>query len=1110
MNEQERAELESLKQRQSELLRQMTELAEQLRGKELLLEGTRRDLQQLRSTHASIEQARLALSSEIVQLNSRLSFPGPAPVPHAVPPPIPPAAQQTARIQSEQRSAPTPVGPTLSEMPPVIPPAATLPHVRPEPIAAARPDAPAEILASANRTDATAGSNWPTEPPPPPRSSFELRLGTYWLVRVGIVMLLTGVVFLGTYAYKNYVGRLGPAGKVTLLYMMSGALLGLGAWLYRKQETLKNYAQVLFAGGLAAAYFTTYGAHHVAPLRVIGSAIVDGALLLGWAGYVVWLADRRKSEVLALFAVGLAFYSSVMTHVGLFTLYSNLILTITAVFFLVRNRWVTLTVASLFASYGGYVFWRFYHGGDWRWATPEEGLWKGVYFLLSYWIIFTAAVFTSKGGTFTGQNRAGFLTLNNGAFFTLFLLTMLQVRHGGFWRFALIYGTVLLALAAFSWRSLRDDKIAANAYLTQGLVLVTIGFVTYFAGLKLALILAVESVMLSLAGRFISSRIMQLGAYASGMLAVGWAVTSTAPETRGDLIIGTFIGAAMIFNAAVSRRQGNENVELASTILFTILALIAWFFTTWQQAHGQWRGLALAIESLAFVVASRPLRNFALRHGALPYAAVAVAWAIYTMNRAEPLGLYVGLAIGAVVLLDDLLCDQDSEKGLDELKGRQLFSALALVVWFVTTWIFTPPAHRAAILAGEGLLFLLAYRLVQVKTLTIGGLAFTFIAQIVCLFNLLPKGSLASYPLWATVKLPWWNPVAVGVIAIGVAHWTQRQKRISLQRSESTILQLFCVLPVLGILFFWLHPSFSPEAWLAFTAILGIIVTAYAVATRLWVLVAAAQIYVWYSVLQFLRLAVVGREPKPLWYLALVPAAALLALSLTTTLFKTGEQQKGLLNFGLFYRGTAVAISVLWVFRYIATPHQIWFFGLLGLCCFAGNAAKKSRELLVISAVYTALAHLLFWARMGTSEATYWPNLLVIIGFLAQQVIAHAHDDKFTIPREIQVGAILLGLAGLWLWVSKWVADQAGGFYLTATWAALALVIFGAGFLLKEKMYRWSGLAILTCAMGRVVILDIWRLETIYRILSFMALGIVLLVLGFVYTKFQNKIREWL
>ena len=47
-------------------------------------------------------------------------------------------------------------------------------------------------------------------------------------------------------------------------------------------------------------------------------------------------------------------------------------------------------------------------------------------------------------------------------------------------------------------------------------------------------------------------------------------------------------------------------------------------------------------------------------------------------------------------------------------------------------------------------------------------------------------------------------------------------------------------------------------------------------------------------------------------------------------------------------------------------------------------------------------------------------------------------------------------------------------------------------------------------ALGRVIVFDAWKLETIYRVLSFMALGIVLLVLGFFYNKYQDKIRQWL
>jgi len=98
----------------------------------------------------------------------------------------------------------------------------------------------------------------------------------------------------------------------------------------------------------------------------------------------------------------------------------------------------------------------------------------------------------------------------------------------------------------------------------------------------------------------------------------------------------------------------------------------------------------------------------------------------------------------------------------------------------------------------------------------------------------------------------------------------------------------------------------------------------------------------------------------------------------------------------------------------------------------------------------------------------------------------------------------------LWRFLSVWVAEPASGFYLTAGWSALALVLFAAGIALHERMYRWLGLGILACALGRVVVFDVWQLEMIYRVLSFMALGIVLLVLGFIYNKYQEKIKEWL
>jgi uncharacterized membrane protein len=64
--------------------------------------------------------------------------------------------------------------------------------------------------------------------------------------------------------------------------------------------------------------------------------------------------------------------------------------------------------------------------------------------------------------------------------------------------------------------------------------------------------------------------------------------------------------------------------------------------------------------------------------------------------------------------------------------------------------------------------------------------------------------------------------------------------------------------------------------------------------------------------------------------------------------------------------------------------------------------------------------------------------------------------------------------------------------------------------MLRERVYRWGGLCVLACALARGVIYDVWRLEPLFRVLSFLALGLVLLALGFIYNRYQAKIKGWL
>lgn len=866
--------------------------------------------------------------------------------------------------------------------------------------------------------------NRPMEPPlistPPPLlrgstntaqgDSLEMRLGRFWLVRIGVVMVLTGLVFFGNLAYQNYVSRLGPAGKVFLLYFASGLLLLGGWWWQRKavKPTLRNYAQVLFAGGLAALYFTTFAAHHLEPLQIIHSAALDGLLLLACAGFMIWAAERKKSEVLALFAVGLAYYTSIITRVGSFTLWSNLVLSVTAVVFLVRNRWAALSFGSLAATYAAYAFWRFFDGNNWHWASPEEGLWLGTCFLMLYWLVFISAVFLSRDHKFSGPNRASFLTLNNGAFFSLFVLTMVQVQHGGFWRFSLIYGAVLLGLAVAARRLLAEEPLAANAYLTQGLLLVTVGFISRFAGLQLALILATESVLLLIMGQQRKNLVLLVGAYIAAALGVGWGMDGLKQFDTPGLWLGVGLGALMMANTYLTHRHLADGTDSAK------------------------KGTTLVL-------------------------------------RLQP----------------------------------SYFAVLAFIIWLVSTWDNTPRDMFPVILAVEALVLSFSIYALRVHEVTVFSQVLMLLAQAAWFLNWVEQAP----------TLPWWNPALLIGLSLVLSHWWPRQSIIQPAADGRMLWPALYAVAINLVVYLWLAPKENAPTWLITTSLLAVGLTVYGVATRAWFVAAVAQLFLAVAVAQFgLQLW----QARPPWGFPLAPIAALGLLSFGTMRWFQGRPaadsrvREPLLQIAMMYRWIALLLSIIWVCDYVPARERIWLLAAIGLCIFLFAGLRRSQEALLFSAAFTATALALFWLPLIEAPTAYFPNLIAIIVLLAQRQGALRFTERYPLDPRIHSAAILIGGLSLWLFVSRWVLEMGNGFYLTASWSLLALALFTAGLVLRERMYRWLGLGVLACAVGRVVVFDVWKLGTVDRILSFMALGIVLLVLGFVYSKYEEKIREWL
>ena len=432
-----------------------------------------------------------------------------------------------------------------------------MPLAKPQPQVA---NVPPQILKSSNSVSNEKQSD-PVKPEPvaEPRlprvdaRSIEMKLGTYWFVRIGVVLMLTGISVLAYYKRSFFI-ELTPLAKVILFYFLSVVMAGAGFWLQRKKEHLKNYGQVLIAGGFAGVYFTTYAAHVIEPVRIISNANVILLLLFAWGGFIVWFADRLRSEAIALFATGASYYATYvpLIHTGGVShwviLFSNLVLAVGAVVFMLRNRWLKMPVLSLSASYAGFLLWRM--------RVDEPSLAIAVSFAVSLWVVYTAAVFLSRSGAFSDRQRAAFLTANNAAVFGLLTADVLKYHKSEFWLLPILVGVTLLGCAFAGARWLEDQSLSRKSYLTQGLVLVTLGLMTIeMADSVRGPILAAESVVLLFMAIRRDNFIIQIGALMVSAIAVIYALIDIGVLSPDYFLGGLSVMIFLLFNARLCHGQ---------------------------------------------------------------------------------------------------------------------------------------------------------------------------------------------------------------------------------------------------------------------------------------------------------------------------------------------------------------------------------------------------------------------------------------------------------------------------------------------------------------------------------------------------------------------------
>ena len=87
---------------------------------------------------------------------------------------------------------------------------------------------------------------------------------------------------------------------------------------------------------------------------------------------------------------------------------------------------------------------------------------------------------------------------------------------------------------------------------------------------------------------------------------------------------------------------------------------------------------------------------------------------------------------------------------------------------------------------------------------------------------------------------------------------------------------------------------------------------------------------------------------------------------------------------------------------------------------------------------------------------------------------------------------------------------RVSGSLLTVAWGLEGIALLIAGFPLGDRNQRLTGLALLTFCILKLFVWDLRHLETLPRILSFIVLGLILVAVSWIYTRFRERVRRYL
>jgi len=205
----------------------------------------------------------------------------------------------------------------------------------------------------------------------------------------------------------------------------------------------------------------------------------------------------------------------------------------------------------------------------------------------------------------------------------------------------------------------------------------------------------------------------------------------------------------------------------------------------------------------------------------------------------------------------------------------------------------------------------------------------------------------------------------------------------------------------------------------------------------------------------------------------------------------------------------------------------IWASGSLGYLATALKFGSRVSFYTGLGALFLAalLSTLAYW-HAGPKDyyiiinLRFFSGCVVAVTVFAFAVVANGWDDLFSeadraIARTLAVAA---GLFPLWLLSheayaycletvatrrrARWSAQMA----LSIVWGTYAVLALGVGFWRRIREVRIAALALLVVVAAKVVLVDMAQVQQIFRIISFVVLGLAMISASYLYHRLEKRV----